>query len=113
MTDFTYCDIKVTDSFDFSNQEIGDPQYIYDLDVIKQDIRHALLESGLLEQLIGERSIKKRAVIYNKIRSIIESDERIVAGSSSVDEDEDDIQIVSLYAKTIKFGAIGFRVGEG
>jgi len=101
---FTYCDIFIDDSFDLVNEEIGDPVYIYDLDVIKQDLKHALLESGLLEEAIGERDVTLRAVIYNKIRLVMEDDKRILPGSVSLNEDPDNIEVIYIKAAALKFG---------
>ncbi len=79
-----YTDIKITDG-DLSLDEFGQPVFIFDRDVIAQDLRHAIQESGLLELLIGERSRSQRALIYKKIRILVESDLRIIPGTCDVE----------------------------
>lgn len=105
---YTYCDLKIDSTFDIENENIGEPTYIYDLDVIKQDLRHLLLESGLLESVIGERNVLRRAVQYRKLTSLIETDKRIYPGSVVVSEHPEKVNTVYIYAKTIAFGDIAF-----
>ena len=80
----TYTDIKIFNG-DLALDEFGQPVFIFDRDVIAQDLRHALQESGLVELLIGERSQSKRALIYKKIRILVEKDLRIVPGTCQVE----------------------------
>lgn len=79
----TYIDLKITND-DLELNEFGQPVYIYDRDVIDQDIRHAIRESGLLERLIGERSKSQRAIMLNKLRILVEADPRVLPGSSDI-----------------------------
>lgn len=62
------------------------PVLIFDRDVIAQDIKHALRESGLLELLIGERSKDKRKMIFIKIKILVESDSRIEPGTAKIEQ---------------------------
>ena len=64
--------------------EAGMPIYIYDRDVVQQDIVHALRESRLLEQLIAERSPRLQKLIFKQLRMIVENDLRVVPGSSEI-----------------------------
>ncbi len=80
---YTYTDLKIIDD-DVALDENDQPIFIYDRDVIDQDIRHAIRESGLLEHLIGERSQAKRALIFNKLRILIEADPRVLPGTSEI-----------------------------
>ncbi len=62
----------------------GLPVQITDRDVIAQDVRHMLRESGLLEQLIAERSAAMRRLIFKQIRMLVETDARIIPGTSEI-----------------------------
>jgi hypothetical protein len=81
---YTYSDLKIIDD-DLVRDEYGQPVFIYDRDVVDQDIRHSIRESGLLEQLIGERSPSQRKLILSKLRILIESDPRVIPGTSEMD----------------------------
>lgn len=76
----TYTDLLIEND-EIATDAAGIPLQIYDRDVIAQDIRHMLRESGLLEQLIAERSAEIKRLILKNIRSLIESDLRVVPGS--------------------------------
>ena len=77
-----YTDIKIAD--DDLALEHGDAALIFDRDVILQDLRHALRESGLPTLLVGERDAEKRQLLYQKIEELAEEDPRIVPGTVSV-----------------------------
>lgn len=80
---YIYSDLKITNDtleLDAGNQ----PVFIYDADVIIQDIRHAIRESGLIELLIAERNQKNRELVFNKLKMLVEEDERIEAGSTAI-----------------------------
>ncbi|MEH6344998.1 MAG: DUF2590 family protein [Bermanella sp.] len=79
-----YTDLKILDG-DLALDEFGQPIFIFDRDVIAQDLRHAIQESGLLELLIGERSQSQRKLIFKKLRILVETDLRIVPGTSQVE----------------------------
>lgn len=106
----TYADLMIIDS-DISTDAAGQPITIYDRDVIAQDVRHAILESGLLADLIGERSKQRRALALKNIRLIAEQDTRITPGTVGVSE-----QFTSLDRVTItvtadtEFGPISIGV---
>lgn len=81
---YTYSDFKIIDD-DLVRDEYGQPVFIYDRDVVDQDIRHSIRESGLLEALIGERSPNQRKMILSKLRILIEADPRVIPGTSEMD----------------------------
>jgi len=83
VADYTYTDLKIIDD-DVALDESDQPIFIYDRDVIDQDIRHAIRESGLLELMIGERSKAQRAIMLNKLRILVESDPRVLPGTSEI-----------------------------
>lgn len=78
-----YTDLWIVDD-QIKLDAAGIPELIHDRDVIEQDVRHALRESGLLEQLVGERSVQIKKLILKKIRILVESDARILPGSSAI-----------------------------
>lgn len=71
---------------------------------IAQDCVHAIIESGLATQLVGERSPTLRADLRNQIEMMVEDDERIVPGTVRVNEESQ----VKLWvtADTYDFGRI-------
>jgi len=83
----TYTDLKITDN-DLELDSAGMPVFVHDREVIAQDIRHGLLDSSLLIDLIGERNRDYRKLIFKKIRMRIEADPRIKPGSSQITETE-------------------------
>lgn len=98
---FTYCDFEVLDD-DFVLDTGGNPTYIYDRDVIAQDMKHKILESGILTGLIGERGDAAKSVAVNRLIIVAESDERVTSGSAEIEFLNDD---VFIYANT-DFGNI-------
>ncbi len=106
----TYNDILIVDS-DISTDAAGQPISIYDRDVIAQDVRHAILESGLMTNLIGERSQQHRALALKKIRLIAESDGRITPGTASVQEQFTSLTDVGITVTAdTEFGPISIGV---
>jgi hypothetical protein len=100
--DFTYSDIKIIND-DVALDDSGQPIFIFDREVIAQDIRHAIRESGLLEALIGERNNKQRAIVFNKLKILVESDSRVTPGTSEINEPS--IDQILIMAST-NFGPI-------
>ncbi|HDR1272516.1 TPA: DUF2590 family protein [Pasteurella multocida] len=71
---------------------------------IAQDIKHALIESGLATLLIAERSrILRRDIILQMIL-IVEEDRRLVPGTIFIDEE--DQGRLRLTVETYEFGKI-------
>ncbi|HDR1127422.1 TPA: DUF2590 family protein [Pasteurella multocida] len=71
---------------------------------IAQDIKHALIESGLATLLIAERRrILRRDIILQMIL-IVEEDRRLVPGTIFIDEE--DQGRLRLTAETYEFGKI-------
>jgi len=81
----TYTDLKITDD-EIELDAAGIPVKIYDRDVIAQDVRHMIRESGLLPQMIAERSRDMRGLILKRLRMLVESDSRIIPGSTEINE---------------------------
>ncbi len=91
----TYIDLLIEND-DIATDDAGQPLIITDRDVIAQDINHAIRESGLMSDLIGERNRQQRALIRKKLRTVLESDSRVTPGTSSVTEIMTDTKKISL-----------------
>lgn len=62
------------------------PIYTDGLVSIAQDIKHAILESGLARELQAERNQALRSDVLTRIEMLIETDVRIEPGSASASE---------------------------
>lgn len=69
---------------------------------IAQDIKHAILESGLATLLIAERSRVLRHDIILQMTLLVEADERLVPGTVSILEESQ--RRLLLSAETYEFG---------
>ena len=78
-----YSDLKINND-DLELDNAGNPVFIFDRDVIAQDIRHAIRESGVLYQLIGESRPQHQALVFNRLQIEIEKDLRVLPGTSEV-----------------------------
>ena len=99
-----YVDIKVVDGgweIDAGQQ----PSYCSDLYSIAQDIKHAIMESGLLMELVAERSPVLREDVLIQIEQLTESDVRIVPGTATITESS--IGDITLTAETYEYGLTG------
>lgn len=85
MENYTYKDLSINGDNILLDAALQ-PVAIYDRDVIAQDIRHALRESGLLEMLIGERNQVQRNLVFQKIKILVESDQRIEPGTAEIEQ---------------------------
>jgi len=99
-----YVDIKVVDGgweIDAGQQ----PTICDGLYSIAQDIKHAMMESGLLVGLVAERSPTRREDALIQMEQLIESDVRIIPGSAIVTEVS--IGEIMLTADTYEYGSTG------
>ncbi|OOS01092.1 hypothetical protein B0186_04970 [Canicola haemoglobinophilus] len=103
MTKKLYFDLLITGedlTLDSGNQPVICDNRIS----IAQDIKHALIESGLATLLIAERSrILRRDIILQMIL-IVEEDRRLVPGTIFIEEE--DQGRLRLTAETYEFGKI-------
>lgn len=103
MTKKLYFDLLITGedlTLDSGNQPVICDNRIS----IAQDIKHALIESGLATLLIAERSrILRRDIILQMIL-IVEEDRRLVPGTILIEEE--DQGRLRLTAETYEFGKI-------
>lgn len=101
--DSLYIDLLITDR-DFTLNSGNEPVLCDNRVSIAQDCVHAIIESGLATQLVGERSPTLRADLRNQIEMLVEDDERIVPGTVRVNE-ESQVKIW-VTADTYDFGRI-------
>lgn len=101
--DSLYIDLLITDR-DFTLNSGNEPVLCDNRVSIAQDCVHAIIESGLATQLVGERSPTLRADLRNQIEMLVEDDERIVPGTVRANEESP----VKLWitADTYDFGRI-------
>ncbi|WP_163832251.1 DUF2590 family protein [Spartinivicinus ruber] len=59
----------------------GEPQLTSDRASIAQDIQHAIRESGLLVDMIGERHPEQRQRLIQELTLLVEDDERLIPGT--------------------------------
>ena len=102
-TEFT--DILITDR-DLTLDVAGIPVNIDNRQVIAQDLKHAIMESGILVELIAERSPMQWARNMVKLAELAEDDQRIVPGSVIVERDDRQPGRIYIFAKTT-LGTIG------
>ncbi|MEM7952819.1 DUF2590 family protein [Morganella morganii] len=98
-----YIDLLITGR-DFTLNSGNEPVLCDNRVSIAQDCVHAIIESGLATQLVGERSPTLRADLRNQIEMLVEDDDRIVPGTVRVNEESQ----VKLWvtADTYDFGRI-------
>jgi hypothetical protein len=78
------------------------PLQLTKVQVISQDIKHRILESGLLVRLVGLRNTNAIAMILTEIELVVEQDERITPGTIEVFRTE--LGKISVKAQTLNKG---------
>ena len=76
-------DLNILDN-DISLDSFAVPSQLTNTDVIAQDVKHRIIESGKLTELIGLRNKNIVAKILTEIELIVEQDERLLAGTIKV-----------------------------
>ncbi|WP_415720343.1 DUF2590 family protein [Photobacterium ganghwense] len=84
------------------------PVLIQDRAVIAQDIKHAIIESGLAVEMVAERSRSKRADQKMKLELLVEEDVRLVPGTVRLEEPTDGV--IYVMADTIDFGDLALFI---
>lgn len=102
-----YFDLLITDH-DFSLNVGNEPNLAKNRQSIGQDIKHAIVESGLATELVAERSPTMRYDVFTKIILLVEIDRRIVPGTARIKEET--AERLYLTADTYDFGKIGVTI---
>lgn len=84
------------------------PELINTRASIAQDIKHMLLESGLVTKLLAQRSPALRNDVYTAMELLIETDKRLVPGTIEIDARNE--QQILINATTYEFGDITTEV---
>lgn len=101
-----YTDIRI-DADDLAFSDVH-AVLIHDRDVIVQDLRHALRESGLPTRLVGERDRERRQLVCQRIEALAEADSRIVPGTVTMTRGSGGKFV--LTGRTYEFGAITLEI---
>ncbi len=91
-------DILITDR-DITLDAAGLPEMVTERPTISQDIVHMIMESGLLIDLVGERSMSRWTDNMNQVEVLIEDDTRIIPGTVQIDWSNP--EKIHLYAKSV------------
>lgn len=103
MMEKLYLDLLITDG-DITLDSGNTPTICDNRVSIAQDIKHALMESGLVTALIAERSPVLRSDIFLQMILLAEEDERLVPGTIAIEEEK--LGKLWLTAETVDFGQI-------
>lgn len=76
-----YVDLLITDD-DLTLDIAGEPQLIYDRDCITQDIKHLIRDSGLMVEIVGQRSDIAVNERMQRLTLMIEEDTRLCLAPS-------------------------------
>lgn len=97
-----YIDLLITDGAMVLGT--GEPDLTGDRHSIGQDIKHAIMESGLARKLLAERSSVLRADVMTQIELLVEADTRLVPGTVNVAAENSGLLRVT--ATTYAFGQL-------
>ncbi|MGB0858367.1 MAG: DUF2590 family protein [Pseudoalteromonas spongiae] len=98
-----HIDLAVEDN-DFVLNDSLDPATLKKAAVIAQDIKHRILESGLLTKLVGLRNKNGIAPILTELELLTEQDNRIKPGTIKVLRNDDGT--LSINAQTRQYGGL-------
>ncbi|PKF51106.1 DUF2590 family protein [Enterovibrio nigricans] len=108
--DYIYQDMLIENG-DVKLDDGRNPVLIKDAQVIAQDIKHAIIESGLAVALVGENSPSGRADIKKQIELLVEEETRLVPGTVTLEEPK--LGQIWIFADTREFGALKLEVSNG
>lgn len=98
-----HVDLEIQDN-DFVLSDSLSPSTLKKADVIAQDIKHRILESGLLTKLVGLRNKNGIAPILTELELLTEQDNRIKPGTIKVYRNDDGT--LSITAQTRQYGGL-------
>lgn len=109
MTEHDYVDL-LFEKDDVVLDVAGEPQLIYDLDCITQDIKHLIRDSGLMVEIIGQRDDIKVQSNLQRLVLMIEEDVRLVPGTVAIERVH--VEMFFVTATTYKYGQALLQVGK-
>ena len=98
-----HIDLEIQDN-DFVLNDSLSSSTLKKADVIAQDIKHRILESGLLTKLVGLRNKNGIAPILTELELLTEQDNRIKPGTIKVYRNDDGT--LSITAQTRQYGGL-------
>lgn len=107
MSDLLYIDLLIADG-SFSLNSGNEPFTCNNQQSIGQDIIHSIIESGLVVELVAERSPILRADVFTQLELLVENDERIMPGTVEIQEES--AKRLFVTAQTYEFGTINAGV---
>ncbi|WP_296592633.1 DUF2590 family protein [Methylophaga sp.] len=102
-----YVDLLITDD-DLTLDIAGEPQLIYDRDCITQDIKHLIRDSGLMVEIVGQRSDITVNERMQRLTLMIEEDTRLVPGTIKITRTS--LGLFFVTGTTYKYGPINLEV---
>lgn len=102
-----YVDLLVTDD-DLTLDIAGEPKLIYDRDCITQDIKHLIRDSGLMVEIVGQRSDIAVNERMQRLTLMIEEDTRLVPGTIKITRTS--LGLFFVTGTTYKYGPINIEV---
>lgn len=101
-----YLDLSVVDG-DFMLDAAANPETVEGRASIAQDIKHMVIESGLLVEIVAERHPEKIRQNLQRIERKVDLDPRIVAGTGAVTVAAAELFFIS--ATTVDYGPIALE----
>ena len=74
---------------DLALDDIFSPAQLTKQQVVAQDIKHRIVESGLLVRLIRQRNVNQIADILTEIELVVEQDDRLIPGTVKIVQNVD------------------------
>ncbi|EPN2803328.1 DUF2590 family protein [Serratia marcescens] len=105
-TEPKYIDLLIVDG-NFSLGPGNEPELCNNRVSIAQDVVHMIIESGLVKGLIAERSPVLQADILMQMELLVESDDRIVPGTVSIEDGGNGNYLIA--ADTYDFGPLSLE----
>lgn len=100
-----YVDLLIVDG-DIAVDANGCAAYVDGRTSIAQDVKHMILETGLLLSLVGQRDAEVRQSVLVQLVQKIEDDLRIIPGTAKITESTPELYWVT--AKTVDYHDLGF-----
>lgn len=105
----THVDLNIVDG-DFVTSPTLTLDRLSKANVIAQDIKHRILESGLLVKLIKLRNVNYISAVLTELELEVEKDNRLVPGSVFIKRNDD--QTLTIDADTHLYGKVKFEVEQ-
>ena len=105
-----YNDIQIADR-DIVLDVAGIPRFIDSLSTVSQDVVHAIMDTGVLVEMVAERSQLRWDANRVKIELLVEEELRVIPGTVKVERDDNDKEAIQITASCL-FGNIEITARE-